>query len=79
VREAPRPEGPWTERREVFRIPEAARRDAIVYAGKAHPELEAGRDLALTYMSNSSGLGPEIFSDESLYYPRFVRIRQQEP
>lgn len=72
LRYAPRPEGPWSQPQSVYRPAESARKEALVYAGKAHPQL-SGSDLTLTYASNA--WEPRLlFSDESLYYPRFVRL-----
>ena len=66
--------GPWSARVSAYPIPEAAREDAFVYAGKAHPELSRpGEGLVVTYASNGRELAP-LYADESLYYPRFARI-----
>lgn len=72
VRWAERPEGPWSAASPVYVPPELARGDGtFVYAGKAHPQL-AGADLVMTYASNAS---VELtLLDESIYYPRFVRV-----
>lgn len=64
--------GPWSAPIEVYRPPESDRKDAFVYAGKAHPEL-LGADLVATYASNSFDF-EKLVSDSSLYYPRFVRV-----
>lgn len=64
--------GPWGELQELYMPPESSRARPFVYAGKAHSEL-LGADLVLTYASNSFDFG-ELVADESLYYPRFVRI-----
>lgn len=73
LRFAPRPEGPWSKPLRVYRPPESDRKEALVYAGKAHPHLSGSR-LTLTYASNA--WDPNLlFSDDSLYYPRFVRLR----
>jgi hypothetical protein len=64
--------GPWSEPVVVYRPPESEREGAFVYAGKAHPEL-TGADLIATYACNSFDFG-KLVNDESLYYPRFVRI-----
>ncbi len=71
LRTAPAPQGPWSEPVAVFVPEEAARADAFVYAGKAHPEL-AGADLVATYVS--IGTADVTLKDDSLYYPRFARI-----
>ena len=72
MRTAPQFTGPWTTLRAVYAPPEKNRPRVFVYAGKAHPEL-TGADLVLTYASNSSELG-DVIRDQSLYYPRFVRL-----
>jgi hypothetical protein len=70
---APRLEGPWSEHALVFRPPESDRPAAFVYAAKAHPELTGAR-LALTYASNTLGDFANLVNDDTLYYPRFVRL-----
>jgi hypothetical protein len=65
--------GPWSTPAPVFRPPESERADAFVYAGKGHAEL-LGADLVLTYAANTlAGLGA-LLDDDSIYYPRFVRL-----
>ena len=73
-RTAPEPSGPWTDPVVVLRPPEAARDGAFVYAAKAHPELAADGELAVTYVPSSFGdLPPEL---EGVYYfPFFARLR----
>lgn len=74
LRFSPRPEGPWSKPESVYRPPESGRKEALVYAGKAHPPL-SGMDLILTYASNA--WEPKVLmADESLYYPRFVQLRR---
>lgn len=75
LRFAPRPEGLWSKPSTVFRPAQSVRTDAFVYAAKAHPAL-SGPDLALTYASNAWDFGL-LTADESLYYPRFVRLRRE--
>jgi len=71
-RTAPALTGPWTGPTVFHRPPESDGPNAFVYAGKAHPEL-AGADLAVTYVANSFEFA-DLFSDPTLYYPRFVRV-----
>jgi hypothetical protein len=72
IRWSERPEGPWTDPVVIHRIPESERPGVMGYAGKAHPQL-AGADLIVTYASN--GRTAEVaLEDESIYYPRFVRV-----
>jgi hypothetical protein len=71
-RAAPRPEGPWTEVRDVYRPVESYRDGAFVYAGKAHPEL-AGGGLVATYVPSSFDDLPPALQDR-YYWPHFVRL-----
>jgi hypothetical protein len=72
-RSAPALTGPWSALRDVYRPEEASRSGVIVYAARAHPELEAGADLVLTYASNA--LEPSrVLDDLTLYFPRFARV-----
>lgn len=76
VRRADRPQGPWSDESAVFRPEEASRPDAFVYAGKAHPHL-TGADLVLTYASIADV--DVCLADDSIYYPRFVRVTMERP
>lgn len=67
------PEGPWSAPEVVFRPPESDRKGVLVYAAKAHPELEAGGALAVTWATNATDLG-KVVNDATLYYPRFARL-----
>jgi hypothetical protein len=71
VRTAPQLTGPWTDLRKVYRPPESDRPGALVYAGKAHPEL-LGADLVITYAVN--GPDERLAEDLSIYFPRFVKV-----
>jgi hypothetical protein len=74
VRTAPTLFGPWFPVAFLWRPPESKRPGALIYAAKAHPELDADGALAVTYIS--SNLDPATaIADEALYYPRFVRVR----
>lgn len=70
-RTAPALTGPWSEATVFHRPAESDGPNAFVYAGKGHPELRGG-DLVVTYVANSFEFA-DLFSDPSLYYPRFVR------
>lgn len=70
------PEGPWSDTADIFTPPESRGDDPFVYAGKAHPELVAGGELAITYATNSFDFG-DLFTPNGmndLYWPRFVRV-----
>jgi hypothetical protein len=79
VRTAPALEGPWSDARDVFTPPESNGQKPFVYAGKAHPEIDAGDPslLTITYATNSFDfadlLTPE--GEKSLYWPRVARVR----
>ncbi len=64
-------EGPWSPPQAIYRPPESNAKDAFVYAGKSHPELE-GADLIVTYAAN--GPDEKVAKDMSLYFPRFVQV-----
>ncbi len=66
--------GPWSDARIIYRPPEFHRRDIMIYAGKAHPQLR-GADVVLTYATNSFDFADQ-FADSLLYYPRFVRLQR---
>lgn len=73
VRISSRIEGPWSEAVDAYRPPESKGARPLVYAAKAHPELDGS--LAVTYATNSFDFWT-LFKPEgaTLYYPRFVRI-----
>lgn len=68
--------GPWSPPAELFRPPECDVPGALVYQGKAHPEL-TGADLVLTYSTNHATLEGLMASPE-LYWPRFLRATRVE-
>lgn len=78
LRTSPALAGPWSAMVDIYHPPESDRSDTLVYAAKAHPELIAGGDLVVTYVSNSTDFGT-LVSDASLYYPRFVRVTLETP
>jgi len=72
-RTAPAPEGPWSEPTTIFRPPEATRDGAFVYAGKAHPELDGGGALVVTYVPSGFDGFPAAL-DGVYYFPFFARV-----
>jgi hypothetical protein len=72
VRTAPTRQGPWSRPAHAYRPPEDDRSGVFTYAGKAHPELSGG-EMVVTYASNHQDFGT-LVADQSLYYPRFVRV-----
>jgi Malectin domain len=63
-------EGPFSAKVMEFSPPEAG--GYLTYLWKAHPWLTGPLpgQVALTYSSN----GDNVFSDETIYYPRFVKV-----
>ena len=70
VRRAAALTGPWSDPVRVF-TPKVAR-DVHVYAGKGHPQL-ADDALVCTY-AQIALTADRTLDDDSLYYPRFVRV-----
>ncbi|MEW6131021.1 MAG: DUF4185 domain-containing protein [Acidobacteriota bacterium] len=69
--------GQWSALNKFYRPEETRRADALIYAGKAHPEL-SGADLVLTYVVNSKDFGT-LVNDQNLYYPKFLKCRINGP
>ncbi len=76
MRFAPGLTGPWTAPRMIFRPPEYYRPNVMIYAAKAHPQLN-GADLVLTYATNTFEFAEQL-TDSLIYYPRFVRLARCE-
>lgn len=76
VRFSPRPEGPWSPPRVVYRCPEMDwDEDYFCYAAKAHPELaRQGNELIVSYVCNAFDFG-KMAADARIYRPRFVKIK----
>lgn len=62
TRTAPRPEGPWSEPRTLFVIPDLRRDtadgydpDKLCYAAKAHPDFRTSDRIVVTYVCNLIG------------------------
>lgn len=73
LRQAARPEGPWSEPICVYRAPEADR-GMLVYGAKAHPEQAWGDgDLFVTYNCNLADF-QELLRRPQVYRPRAVLI-----
>ena len=73
MRTAPALTGPWQAGDTLYIPPEVSRPRIMIYAAKAHPELQ-GADLVLTYATNVPFA--EQVRDTTIYYPRFVRLRR---
>lgn len=74
VRFADRLEGPWTDGRPIFTVPEPATdRNLITYGAKAHPHLSAPGELLISYCINSLDFG-QMTRNVEIYRPRFIRV-----
>ncbi len=73
MRRAPALVGPWSAVDTTYWPPELRRPHILIYAAKAHPELQ-GADLILTYATNLPFALQRL--DSTVYYPRFVRLRR---
>jgi hypothetical protein len=69
---AERLEGPWSPPVVFYRPPESEHRELLVYAGKAHPAWKTD-GLVVSYVANAWEFW-HLVRDESIYYPRFVRV-----
>jgi hypothetical protein len=67
--------GPWSGICAIYHPPEAYKKALLVYAGKAHPELE-GANLIATYVANTLDLAL-LVGDTGIYFPRFLRISRE--
>ena len=74
LRTAERPEGPWSTRREVFRVEEVAdSKKLFTYAAKGHLDLSRPGELLITYLVNSHDFW-HMAGDASIYRPRSLRV-----
>ena len=72
MRASPTLTGPWSAPHTLYRPPEHHQPNAMIYAGKAHPQL-SGADLVVTYATNT-GKFSEHLTNPLSYYPHFVRL-----
>lgn len=74
ARTADAPEGPWSAPSLLYRCPEGKDRAVFCYAAKAHAWASGEGELLVSYCTNAWKFG-KVFEDESVYRPRFVRVR----
>jgi hypothetical protein len=67
--------GPWSPASDAYRPEQAREPGILLYAARAHPELE-GAGMLVTYASNSLDHA-RLLDDLTLYFPRFVRLELQ--
>ena len=74
ARTALRPEGPWSERKVIFEVPDPARdKRLMTYAAKGHAHLSRPGELLVSYVINSTDFW-QVVGDPALYRPRFLRV-----
>ena len=71
------PEGPWSDPRAVFNIPEVGLHSGeFAYFPTFDPELSPGAGvLVVSYDINNTGLFPVLLQDVHMYQPRFLDLR----
>lgn len=87
VRFAERPEGPWSERRDVYTCPEPEQNSLFVYSAKAHPEISVDRtgekadapvrEMVITYCVNGSDFW-WMAQHVAHYRPRVIRVKMDK-
>ena len=76
-RTAPKPWGPWSRSRLLYRVGNAGK-GRFSYAAKLHQEgIDSGCELLLSYVRNTSDA--RRLSDPDLYRPEFVSARLSDP
>ena len=74
VRTASRPEGPWSDAKAVYSVPDVDRNPAyFAYAAKGHLALSGPDELLITYLVNAHDFSAMV-KDASIYRPRFIRV-----
>jgi hypothetical protein len=78
MRTAPEFTGPWTDGSVIYHIPEMIagpqhEKDTFCYAGKEHPEFEAGGEVLFTYVCNTFSV-PKLMTEQNIYFPQVVSV-----
>src|SRR5262249_5982218 len=73
------PYGPWSAPVLAYKCPEMAMDKGVFsYAGKAHAWASTGDALLISYCVNTHDFG-QLFRDETVYRPKFVRVKLAPP
>ena len=78
LRTAPEFTGPWSDGTVIYHIPEMIAgpqhdKDTFCYAGKEHPEFEAGGEVLFTYVCNTFSV-LKLMTELNIYYPQVVTV-----
>jgi hypothetical protein len=78
ARTAARPEGPWSESKPIYTVPDVSRNESyFTYAAKGHLHLSRPGELLVSYLVNSHDFNAMV-NDASIYRPKFIRIPIEE-
>jgi hypothetical protein len=78
TRTARQPSGPWSEGREVFRIPGVGGSTGrFAYAAKGHLAISPPNAILISYIVNSNDLADLL--DPAIYRPRFIQVPLPKP
>lgn len=67
------PEGPWSNKKHIYTIPEGEDSTLFTYNAMAHPQYDSNENLLVSYCVNAKNI-PDLYSDVSIYKPRFFWV-----
>jgi hypothetical protein len=67
------PEGPWSNKKHIYTIPEGKDSTLFTYNAMAHPQYGSNGKLLVSYCVNARNI-PDLYKDASIYKPRFLWI-----
>jgi len=67
------PEGPWSNKKHIYTIPESEDSTLFTYNAMAHPQYISDNKLLVSYCVNAKNTS-DLYKDASIYKPRFIRI-----
>lgn len=67
------PEGPWSNKKHIYTIPEGEDSTVFTYNAMAHPQYGTDGKLLVSYCVNAKNI-PDLYSDASIYKPRFFWV-----
>lgn len=67
------PEGPWTNKKQIYTIPEGEDPALFTYNAMAHPQYGPEENLLVGYCVNAKNT-PDLYTDVSIYKPRFFWV-----
>lgn len=67
------PEGPWSNKKHIYTIPEGRDATLYTYNAMAHPQYACDGKLLVSYCVNAKNI-PNLYKDATIYQPRFFWI-----